>query len=131
MSFTQIPNEFFPLLPILSGSEVKVLLSILRKTVGYQKVSASMSFSEISALSGIDKRNLSRIILSLVNRGYLVRSKNKDFFVYSVHFVPIESPYGKCYLTSFPTGTCEFKKTGKKQLFCETCPRYLLSLTSP
>jgi len=126
MSFTQLPNEFFSLLPILTGSEVKVLLAVLRKTAGYQRISSVMSLSEISASTGIDRRNLSRILHILISKGYLVSSKQKHTFVYSVHFVPQTKPHFKCYISSYPSKTCKFKKTGVKELFCDDCPRYLL-----
>lgn len=38
-NFTSVPDEFFDVLaPRLSGSEVKVLLYIIRRTFGFKKI---------------------------------------------------------------------------------------------
>ena len=46
-SFTQVPDEFFDaLLPSLSESELKVLLYIIRHTIGLKKQKASISIKQ-------------------------------------------------------------------------------------
>jgi len=56
-SFTQVPDEFFDaLLPSLSESELKVLLYIIRHTIGLKKQKASISIKQFQkGFPGTDK----------------------------------------------------------------------------
>ncbi len=57
---TQVPDEFFDVLsPHLSGSEVKVLLYIIRRTFGFKKDRDNISLSQM--LNGIIKKNGERL----------------------------------------------------------------------
>jgi hypothetical protein len=53
---TQIPNVVLDdLMPQLSGSELKVLLAIVRKTYGWQKRSDKISFTTLRQLTGLSR----------------------------------------------------------------------------
>lgn len=55
---TQVPNEFMEkYMQGLSGSAVKVFLTICRKTIGWHKVSDAISISQIQAITGIKSRS--------------------------------------------------------------------------
>jgi len=55
-NYTQVPDEVFDvLLPDLSGSELKVLLYIIRRTFGFKRSSDTISISQM--LGGIVKRD--------------------------------------------------------------------------
>src|SRR5438876_1002616 len=55
-NYTIVPDELFDeLLPTLSGSELKVLLYIIRRTFGFKKDADSISLSQM--LNGITTRD--------------------------------------------------------------------------
>lgn len=52
-NYTQVPNAIIDvMMKELSGSELKILLAICRKTIGWHKVSDSISFSQLKKLTG-------------------------------------------------------------------------------
>lgn len=83
--FTQTPNILFDeLLRVLSNSEVKVLLVIIRKTYGWidskthkRKVKDRISVSQFMELSGLSRRIISFAIGSLVEKKLICISDNK------------------------------------------------------
>jgi hypothetical protein len=55
-NFTPVPDELFDqLLPVLSGSELKVLLYVIRRTFGFKREADSISLSQM--LTGITTRD--------------------------------------------------------------------------
>ena len=68
---TAVPNEVLDSLHDLSGCECKVLLVIIRSTLGWHKEHDWISHSQLAARSGVSARTLNKVISSLVERGYL------------------------------------------------------------
>lgn len=74
---TQVPNVVFDTyLPILSGSEYKVLSIIIRQTYGWidkntgkRKTRDRISHGQFMQKSGLSRRVISQTIKSLVNKG--------------------------------------------------------------
>ena len=59
-NYTQVPDQLFDeLLPVLSGSELKVLLYIIRRTFGFKRDTDAISLSQM--LGGIVKRDGTRL----------------------------------------------------------------------
>jgi hypothetical protein len=44
-NYTQIPNCLFNLLPYLTAAELKIILHIIRKTIGFHKETDRISYS--------------------------------------------------------------------------------------
>ena len=59
---TQIANSFIERMDEYTGNEVKVFLAICRKTIGWHKVSDKIPYSQISKLTGIPPKHLTRHI---------------------------------------------------------------------
>jgi len=97
-TFTRIPNEIIEAMPTLGNAELRVLLAIARKTIGYQKESDRISFSQIEDMTGLAHRHVSTALQSLTKRGFIGQEKvGKQAYEYSVKPVPVGN--------QFPTGT--------------------------
>ena len=79
MLFTQVPNDLFDeYLPYLSLRELKVLLVILRQTVGYldahgnRKRSDWISRNSFTTKTGLSKKHITKAIQSLYERGLII-----------------------------------------------------------
>lgn len=67
--FTMIPNFVFDeCLASLSEGELKVLMVIYRKTVGFDKKADQISYSQFSAKGGLSRSTISRAIKSLTKK---------------------------------------------------------------
>jgi phage replication O-like protein O len=74
---TQIPNEVFDdYLPNLKLNELKVLLIILRQTVGYHKDKDWISSSQMEKKTGLSRRSISHAIDELVNNNLIVATSD-------------------------------------------------------
>jgi phage replication O-like protein O len=85
-TYTQVPDEVFDeLMPILSGSEFKVLMYVIRRTFGFQKGSdriskAQMEFgirrkdgSILDGGTGLSRRAIRLAVESLVEKDILIK----------------------------------------------------------
>jgi len=80
--YTQLPNVYEALLPILTGNEFKVLYYIARKTIGFQnKPSDRISFSQFQKDVGISRDSVSRALSDLQERNLIYC----DSFRYSLN----------------------------------------------
>lgn len=69
-NYTQIPNEFLDnWLPLLKEIELKVLLAIMRKTLGWQKTKDRISISQLQKLTGSSPQNILKAVDVLVGFG--------------------------------------------------------------
>ncbi|MFH1691806.1 MAG: replication protein [Candidatus Omnitrophota bacterium] len=97
--YIQIANELMD--AIISypfkNSELKIILTILRKTYGWKKKKDRLSFSQISKLSGISIRHAKRIIKSLACDNVILKEKlennnvlglNKNYYSWSLWKTP-------------------------------------------
>ena len=79
---THIPNVFFDFhIPNLSGSEIKILLIIMRQTFGWQlpngkrKKRDRISYSQFETKTGLSRRVISASIQSLIDK-QLIRASD-------------------------------------------------------
>lgn len=77
---TNIPNGILDKLcgSSLSGAEMKILLFIIRKTYGWHKSQDRISFSQISAQTGLTRRTVIKLINRLVSKRTLVIGKSNN-----------------------------------------------------
>ena len=86
--YTQVPDELLDdLLPDLSGSELKVLLYVIRRTFGFKRDSDHISLSQLAQGitrkdgtildrgTGLTKESVIRGAKALVDKGILVRNR--------------------------------------------------------
>ncbi|ELU16560.1 hypothetical protein CAPTEDRAFT_203755 [Capitella teleta] len=96
----------------LSGREYAVLMVVLRKTYGYMKTEDWIALSQFELMTGIEKSNCRKVILSLVDRKILNRSVNGNDQKLSININVsewlLESPSKQAAAT---------KKQAKKQIW--------------
>lgn len=77
MSFTRIPNEIIDFyMGKLSHAQFKVLIFILRKTLGWNKKSDIISLSQITSACGISKPTAVTALKELNDMGLISTQKN-------------------------------------------------------
>lgn len=124
--FTSVDNEFFELIPLLSGNELKILLTIIRKTYGWHKESTILKLTEISQLTGISWKNISSPINSLVEKGFIRKHRiHGEGLRYRFCIAVKDKDLANCY-EAHTSETCPYNKTQKTEPYCLKCPRYLL-----
>ena len=74
--YTQIPNEILDdLMPSLTGAQLKVLLLISRKTLGFHRDCHAMSLSAIRSGTGLSENGVLESVRSLEDSGFIVAEK--------------------------------------------------------
>ena len=74
--FVPVPNAYFECLADLSGAELKVLLAILRRTVGWRKESDEISLSQLEQMTGLDRKSVIKGLRGLLERGLVVQTQD-------------------------------------------------------
>ena len=74
-NFTRIPNDILDGLCRLelSGSEMRIILYVIRRTFGFNRDFAEIPLSEIASVIGMSVPNISRTLKKLVNMNLLER----------------------------------------------------------
>jgi len=77
--YTKIANELYEdlLLQIVTGSELKVILLVMRKTYGWGMTEAEISLSYISLKTNMCIRNASKVKKLLLSRNILIKNGRK------------------------------------------------------
>jgi len=71
-TYTQTPNDLIDhWLPLLKGSEVKVLLVVIRKTFGFHKAEDIISISQLSTITGLTKKLVIEATKTLQKKGLI------------------------------------------------------------
>ena len=73
--FVPVPNAYFEHLADLSGAELKVLLAILRRTVGWRKDSDEISLSQLEQMTGLDRKSAIKGLRGLLERGLVAQTQ--------------------------------------------------------
>ena len=74
--FVPIPNAYIDrYLADLSGAELKVLLAILRRTVGWRKESDKISVRQLEAMTGLARHSVLAGIRGLLERGLITQTQ--------------------------------------------------------
>jgi phage replication O-like protein O len=89
--YTAIPNELLANMDKLKEtSEIKIFLAVCRKTIGWQKPSDIISFTQFQEMTGMHPMRVSRGIKGALKSGMVVREKVGDSFSYKVQ-TPIDT----------------------------------------
>lgn len=83
---TQTPNTFFDvsLKEIKSLCELKVVLTVIRKTFGWQKRRERISLTQLEAMTGLTRQGVQRGVKLAVEHGYIERQAVGQGFFYSL-----------------------------------------------
>ena len=73
--FVPVPNAYFEHLADMSGAELKVLLAILRRTVGWRKESDEISLSQLEQMTGLDRKSVIKGLRGLLERGLVAQTQ--------------------------------------------------------
>jgi phage replication O-like protein O len=87
--FTMVSNEFLDekLSKIKSFSELKVVLAVMRKTIGYQKQSDQISISQFQTLTGLSRQGVIDGMESAIQNRLIERISKGQYFIYSLKLV--------------------------------------------
>lgn len=72
-NYTQVPNEIFALMPEMKECELKVVLAIVRKTVGWRKIRDKISLSQLCTDTGLSKPSVEEGVSLAMERGIVQR----------------------------------------------------------
>lgn len=77
--YTRISNELLGALVLadLTKQQWEVLMAVVRKTYGFNKTEDDIALSQLAAMTAGDRSNLSKVVISLVDRRILIRSKGR------------------------------------------------------
>jgi len=89
-SYTRLPNDIIEAMPSLGNAELRVLLAIARKTVGYQKECDRISVSQIAKMTGLTSRNTQQAITALLKRDLIAREPaGKQTYSYTLKTISL------------------------------------------
>ncbi len=84
-TYTKIPNEILEAMPTMGDAELRVVLAIARKTVGWQKECDVISVSQLALATGLTPRNTQRAITALLEKGLITREPaGKQTYCYTL-----------------------------------------------
>jgi phage replication O-like protein O len=88
--WTQTPNFIYDLMPEMSEAEIKVVLVIVRQTIGWQREAISLSVSELESLTKMARASVVSGLKSALEHGILARQEDGKSYIYSI-VEPVES----------------------------------------
>lgn len=68
-NYTQVPNDFFPLIPEMDESELRVTLVMIRETFGYHRSDFRMGLNKLSTATGLSRNGTKAGAEASENRG--------------------------------------------------------------
>lgn len=89
--WTQTPNFIYDLMPDMKEAEIKVVMVIVRETIGWQKESVSLSLSDFERLTGMARASVNSGIQAAIQRGILERTEDGQSFIYKIVEPPQET----------------------------------------
>lgn len=82
-NYTQIPNVILDrLMPIMSNSELRVVMAICRTTFGWHKECDCLSLTQLEKLTGMSRQGVINGVEALIARGVLTRYPKGRSFEY-------------------------------------------------
>lgn len=90
-NYTQVPNAVISLMPKLTESELKVMLAIMRKTLGWQKNRDRISLTQLEKMTGLGRASVSKAIKSDKFNGVIKKYKTKKGNEYEVIIHELDS----------------------------------------
>ena len=77
INFTMVPNEIIDEhLKDLTGAELKILLAITRKTIGWHKDTDWISNQQMMEITGLSRPTVTETVNKLINKGLVIKTKD-------------------------------------------------------
>ena len=70
---TQVPNVIIDCMSVLTNNELRIVLLVTRKTVGWHKETDYLAYSQIKEMTHLSKQSVSTGVNQLVKRGLIKR----------------------------------------------------------
>jgi phage replication O-like protein O len=86
-NYTQIPNDFFALLPEMGEAELRVVLAICRLTFGYHKEQVRASLTKVMQMTGLSRQGVLDGAALAEQRGLLTRQQDGGVTLWVVNVV--------------------------------------------
>lgn len=88
--FTRVPNDLIDAMASLGNAELRIMLAIARKSIGWDKESDVISYSQFQQLTGLTRRNAFNAVEALDKKGLIIREKvGAQSFRYSIKPLPV------------------------------------------
>ena len=113
-NFTMVPDWIFEEMPNLDKNELRVLLAICRKTIGYQKYTDKISLSQFEKMIGTKgSARITNALKSLQKAGFIEIDKSTYVNTYSIPktrnaTLPVTPRYGNQERSVTESGNAEF-----------------------
>ncbi|MEO1297634.1 MAG: replication protein [Cyanobacteria bacterium J06636_16] len=91
-NYTQVPNIVLDSIAELSNAEFKVIMTICRKTLGWQREKERLSISYLMELTGLSNQGVIRATKTLMERGWIDREAVKVKRGYSHEYYLLLDP---------------------------------------
>lgn len=87
-NMTQVPNAVFDdLMPDLTGSELKVLLYIIRQTFGLRRYHGAISIDQLTLGTGLNRTTIMAAVKGLEDRQAIIVERGQTRTVYRLNFI--------------------------------------------
>ena len=80
--WTQTPNFIYDLMHTMKEAELKVVMAVVRQTIGWQAERVTLRLDDLVGLTGMSKPSVHTGIKAAMERGVLTREPNGDSFDY-------------------------------------------------
>lgn len=77
-NFTQVPNDFFPLIPDMEDAELRVTLVMIRETFGYHRADFRMGIKKLAVAAGLSPNGARAGAEAAEERGTFRRSNPNE-----------------------------------------------------
>lgn len=86
LNYTAIPNIIFDEhMNDMTGAELKVIMCICRKTIGWHKLTDRISQSQISQMTGLSVNAIKKAVCSLVDKMLIIQEQSEQGFYYELN----------------------------------------------
>lgn len=87
-NYTQIPNALLDrAMALMSGAELKVVLSVCRRTIGWHKRRDRISLTQLQQMTGLSRHSVIDAVRSMVAAGWIEQFADGDSFAYQFHVI--------------------------------------------
>lgn len=68
-NYTQVPNDFFDMIPDMTDAELRVTLALVRQTFGFHRPTTTMGFTDLESSTGLSNNGVRAGAEAAENRG--------------------------------------------------------------
>lgn len=90
-NYTQVPNRILDHMHDLEGSEFKVIMLIVRQTIGYHRREHQLSLSFLQSKTGLSRQGVINATESLLEKNWITKQKSGQSFLFGINLEPINN----------------------------------------